>query len=139
MKRIATVTLLLLLTTACGSSSGGSGSGSSGPTTAGTSSTGAPATTTPADAGGSDGDNPVDGTTFCAFLAKEEPKLKGAGAAAGAKAFFAIDLANWIGEHPDQKPRTAADLDNASRKTCPKSRSAVVAAMGAASFDEALG
>lgn len=148
-KGVATVGLLLLLA-ACGSGSGGSGSGSDSgsPKAAATDSSKAGTTdsskptakdTSTMDAGGSDDANPVDGPTFCAFLAKEESRVKGSGAPAGAEAFFAIDLATWIGEHPDQKPRTGADLDDASQKSCPKSRAIITTAMGATSFADALG
>lgn len=94
---------------------------------------------TTSDAPAADKGNPVDGTAFCAFLATMAPRLAADGSAPGAEADFAIELANWIGEHPAQKPRTAKDLDDASQQTCPKSRTTVVTAMGASSFDEALG
>lgn len=142
MKYTVPVAALTLLLTACGS---GSDSKSAGPTatgssTASTSTSAATATTSggkAATSAAADG-NPVDGVAFCAFLAGIAPRLKTDGAAAGAKADFAIELANWIGNHPTQKPRTAADLDDASQKTCPKTRASAVASMGATSFDDAL-
>nr|WP_223187759.1 hypothetical protein [Streptomyces sp. CBMA29] len=124
---------------ACG---GGSGGSKPSPTGSARASGSAPAASVSASAsatGGSGGANPVDGPTFCAFLAKEGPRIKDSGAPAGAKAFFAIDLANWIEQHPDQKPRTAADLDAAALGSCPKYRATVTSAMGATSFTEALG
>lgn len=144
-KRVLSVGLLLLALTACGGGSGGSSdpttTAAKGSGTATTAATTAGADKTTDSSGGGKGDdkNPVDGTAFCAFLATMAPRLKSDGSAPGAKADFAIELANWIGEHPDQKPRTAADLDAASQKTCPKSRATAVAAMGATSFEDALG
>ncbi|WNI14555.1 hypothetical protein [Actinacidiphila sp. ITFR-21] len=107
----------------------------SGTSAAGTTSApGATATGVPAD----DAD-PVDGASFCAFLTEEAPKLKAAGSTAGAEAELAIDLAGWIEEHPERKPRTGADLDAASEPTCPKVRASVVASVGAGSFQESPG
>ncbi|MFJ2634857.1 hypothetical protein ACIO6U_23350 [Streptomyces sp. NPDC087422] len=130
-----------LLLAACGGGSGGSRPSATGSGKAtGSASAASPSASASASAtGGSGGANPVDGPTFCAFLAKEGPRIKDSGAPAGAKAFFAIDLANWIEQHPDQKPRTAADLDAAALGSCPKYRATVTSAMGAASFTEALG
>ena len=83
--------------------------------------------------------NPLDGAAFCAFLEQDMPALRAAGSAAGAMAQFAGDFAAWLDEHPDQKPRTAVDLDAASSPTCPDVQAQAVAAMGAASFSDALG
>ncbi|MGZ4725605.1 MAG: hypothetical protein ACXV8L_15475 [Ilumatobacteraceae bacterium] len=83
--------------------------------------------------------NPLVGAAFCAFLEQDLPVLKSAGSAAGAIAQFAGDFGVWIDAHPAQKPRTASDLDSASDATCPAVRSQAVNALGAASFDEALG
>ncbi|MFC4034312.1 hypothetical protein ACFO3J_22945 [Streptomyces polygonati] len=146
MKRKASIALLLLLTV-CGCGSSGSGSevrhapapGAATSTvtaaTSGTATTGAKES----DDTASDDKNPVDGAQFCAFLTQEEPKLKSAGSQPGAEAEFAIDLASWIDEHPGQKPRTAADLDSASQRSCPKVRTAAVADLGASSFEDSLG
>ena len=83
--------------------------------------------------------NPLDGAAFCAFLEQDLPALQAAGSAAGALAQFAGDFGAWLDEHPDQKPRTAADLDAASSPTCPDIQTKAVAAMGATSFSDALG
>ena len=136
MKRMASVALLLLLTV-CGCGSGGSGKPTPGSPSTSASGAAAPSTTaTDDDASG--GGNPVDGPTFCAFLTTEEPRLKSTGSAAGAEATFAIDLATWIGDHPKQKPRTSKDLDDASQKSCPKTRTAAVKDLGASSFADVL-
>ncbi|MEO8267977.1 MAG: hypothetical protein ABI706_20935 [Ilumatobacteraceae bacterium] len=82
--------------------------------------------------------NPLDGAAFCAFLEQDVPALQAAGSAAGALAQFAGDFGAWLDEHPDQKPRTAADLDAASSPTCPDVQAQAVSAMGAASFNDAL-
>jgi len=137
MKRTASVALLLVLTV-CGCGSHGSDSDSH-PSSAPATTTAATGGATTTDAGSSDDKNPVNGPQFCAFLGKLEPRLKSDGSAAGAKADFAIELANWIGEHPGQKPRTAADLDSASQQSCPKTRTAALADLHAGSFDAALG
>jgi hypothetical protein len=137
MKRTASVALLLVLTV-CGCGSHGSDSDSD-PSSAPATTTAATGGATTTDAGSSDDKNPVNGPQFCAFLGKLEPRLKSDGSAAGAEADFAIELANWIGEHPGQKPRTAADLDSASQQSCPKTRTAALADLHAGSFDAALG
>jgi hypothetical protein len=146
MKRRASIALLLLLTVCgCGSNGSGSDAGHSsapGTTTAATGGASSGAATTDSKAPetkASDDKNPLDGAQFCAFLTQEEPKLKSAGSQPGAEAEFAIDLASWIDEHPDQKPRTAADLDSASQQSCPKVRTAAVADLGASSFEDSLG
>ncbi|MYS24088.1 hypothetical protein GA0115240_16064 [Streptomyces sp. DvalAA-14] len=141
MRRTASIALLLVLAL-CGCGSGGSGSGgghSSAPGTAAGATTAATGAAGTSGAQTADDGNPVDGAQFCAFLGKLEPRLKGDGSAAGAEADFAVELANWIGEHPEQKPRTAADLDDASRQSCPKVRTAAVADLGASSFQDSLG
>ncbi|WP_330172125.1 hypothetical protein OG875_00145 [Streptomyces sp. NBC_01498] len=128
MKRIACRVLLLLLT-ACGNGATSDDAGPSGKPPGGTSAAEAPA---------AEG-NPVDGEAFCAFLEATAPRLKAVGAPAGAKADFAVEPANWIGEHPEQGPRTAQDLDDVSQTSCPETRAEVVASMGATGFTEALG
>jgi len=129
MKRIAFVASLLVLS-ACGSGSGTSPS--TGGTSAGGTSAAAATHAAAADA------NPIDGAAFCAFLTKLAPRLTQDGSAPGATADFAIEFANWIDDHPTQKPRTASDLDDASQKTCAKTRTTAVTAMGATSFSDAL-
>jgi hypothetical protein len=131
MKRVACCALLLVLT-ACGSDASPDTAGSSTKPSSQVSSS-AP---TSQDAGAEG--NPVDGATFCEFLARVEPKLKAVGSPVGAEAALAVELATWVGDHPAQKPRTASDLDDASQGTCPKSRTNVLASLGAASFSDAL-
>ncbi|MGA5699781.1 hypothetical protein [Peterkaempfera bronchialis] len=138
MTYAAPVALLLLLT-ACG---GDKGSGAAGASAAAASpSAAAPATESapaaesapPVDA------NPVDGKAFCAFLTEEEPKLKSIGSPVGAQAALTVDLAGWVEKHPEQKPRTASDLDDASQQSCPELRSSIVAAAGYSSFQKTFG
>jgi hypothetical protein len=65
--------------------------------------------------------------------------VKSAGSDVGAPAALTIDPAAWIEKHPDQQPRTAADFDDASQRTCPKVRESIVAATGQDSLGEAVG
>jgi hypothetical protein len=133
---LAFVTILL---SACGSSSSGSTPQAAGATTpvsslATSSDPASPDASTSADAGG----NPVVGADFCAFLAGLAPALPAAGSAAGALAQLTIELTNWIDAHPDQKPRYASDMDDASTASCPDTRAKVVAALGTSSFTQAF-
>jgi hypothetical protein len=136
VKRVSRCVVLLLLTAcaACGSSSSGGTPTAGGAASASTQAPSAAAAAEPAAADG----NPVDGAAFCALLAKVAPKLKGDGSAAGALADLTVELSNWIEAHPEQKPRTAADLDAAST-SCSPTRSAVLASLGTASFAKAFG
>jgi hypothetical protein len=132
MKRVACCALLLVLS-ACGSDASPDTAGSSTQPSSQVSSS--DATTQAAAAEG----NPVDGAAFCEFLARMEPRLKAVGTPVGAEADLTIELATWIGDHSAQKPRTASDLDDASQGTCPKTRTNVLASLGADSFSDALG
>lgn len=87
---------------------------------------------------GSGGGNPVRGADFCTFLSRESPRLKAAGSTAGALADLAIEFASWLDTHQAEKPRTAADLDEASSGSCPATRGAVLASLGKNSFAAAL-
>lgn len=73
-------------------------------------------------------------TSLCAFLKSEEPRLTGAGSAAGALATFAIDLANWVEQDPSHKLADSRALDTLTTATCPAVRSAVVKSLGGDSF-----
>jgi hypothetical protein len=101
----------------------------------------APPPGTAADAGrdaGATPGNPVDAADLCPFLQESLPVLQGVGSPVGALAQFAGRLATWVQEHPDQNPRTAADLDEAAQAGCPAVHAEVVAALGADSFAEAM-
>lgn len=82
--------------------------------------------------------NPVNGGDFCAFLESVLPKLTADGPGAGALADLTVGLSGWIEAHPEQKPRTASDLDEASTASCTATRSQVLAGLGAASFRKAF-
>ncbi|WP_223694127.1 hypothetical protein [Leifsonia poae] len=84
------------------------------------------------------GGNPVNGADFCALLTGLEPRLSTDGSTAGALADLSIEFASWLDTHAEQKPRTAADLDDASRTSCPEVRTSVLKALGADSFDRAF-
>jgi hypothetical protein len=136
VNRVRSCAVLLLLTSiaACGSSPSG---GTPASSVSSSSSASAPATTSPGPVA-ADG-NPVNGAAFCAFLKTVEPRLAGDGSATGAFADLSIELANWIGEHPAQKPRTGGDLDAASSASCPQTRAAILAVLGATSFAAKFG
>ena len=131
MLRRAPVYLLLVclspLLVGCGGSSDSGGAAGGGPQSSATA-------TKPKAAGGR---NPVDGPAFCSFLKKMEPRLKADGSKAGAEADLAIELAGWIEKHA--KPRTASDLDDATKQACPQTRTEVVKLMGGTSFADTLG
>ena len=82
--------------------------------------------------------NPVNGSDFCAFLSALQPRLSADGSTAGALADLSIEFASWLDTHAAQKPRTAADLDDASQSTCPEVRTTVLVALGADSFTKAF-
>ena len=129
MSRAACGILLASLAAACG----GSGSKHAEPLPATPSTSGASST-----AGSSSAGNPVKGADFCAFLSTQTPRLKADGSTAGALADLAIEFSSWLDTHKSEKPRTAADLDDASTKTCPATRAAVLATLGEDSFAAAL-
>src|SRR6476469_7924997 len=83
--------------------------------------------------------NPVNGPDFCAFLTAMEPRLTKDGSAVGALADLAIEFASWLDTHAAQKPRTAADLDEASQASCPAIRTVVLSVLEKDSFADALG
>lgn len=159
MRRVV-IGVLALLIAGCGG--GGDGSASGGPSAGSTTSTpsisagsippppstgagtmpAVPSTTAGSAAPGgasTAGSGPVDARAFCAFLKEDASKLASAGSAPGALAQLAGDLAGWIKEHPEQKPRTAADLDAASQANCPELRAQVVAFLGGTSFADTIG
>ncbi|MBI4944168.1 MAG: hypothetical protein HY830_25790 [Actinobacteria bacterium] len=80
----------------------------------------------------------MDAEDFCAFLAEDAPKISAAGSPEGALAQLAGDLAFWIESHPEQKPRTAADLDEVAAATCPGTATTVLGALSAESFMDAF-
>ena len=83
--------------------------------------------------------NPLNGPEFCAFLTNLEPRLAGDGSTAGALADLTTEFASWLDTHSAQKPRTAADLDEASQSACPAVRTKVLSTLGADSFKQAFG
>ena len=82
--------------------------------------------------------NPVNGPDFCALLTSLEPRLSTDGSTAGALADLTIEFASWLDTHTAQKPRTAADLDEASQSSCPAMRTKVLSALGTDSFKKAF-
>lgn len=140
MKRtIVGLAVVTILMSACGLSSSTStplaaGSATTPVSSPSSSDPASPGASTPVDAAG----NPLVGADFCAFLAGVAPALPAAGSTAGALAQLTIELTNWIEAHPDQKPRYAADMDDASSANCPDTRAKVVAALGTSSFTQAF-
>ncbi len=141
MRRLAACAAVLVLTACGGASSGGSPAGSSTPKTAvsssATSATSATSETSATPAPAAAEANPVDAKDLCAFLAKEGPELESVGSPVGALARFAGDFASWVEKHPDQKPRTSADLDDAA-SSCADARDRVTAALGSSTFAAVL-
>jgi hypothetical protein len=139
---------LAALCTACGGSSSGGGSpadaaasssaaSSSAASSSAASSSVAPSSATPAPAAAAGG-NPLDAEDFCAFLAEDAPKISAAGSPEGALAQLAGDLAFWIESHPEQKPRTAEDLDEVAATACPDVAKTVLTALETESFVDAF-
>ncbi len=131
--------VLALCLTGCGGGSsattdaGGATGASTGPSTA-TSASSSPTTEpVPADDG-----NPVVAADFCALLDKLAPQLASDGSPAGALADLTIGLSGWIEDHPEQQPRTADDLDEASIAGCAATREKVLASLGTSSFAQAF-
>jgi membrane-bound lytic murein transglycosylase B len=134
LKVVALVVPLLVLC-ACGGSAAKTVATSAAATKAPSTQPDQSATSAPAAAAG----NPVNGADFCAFLTTMQPRMAKDGSAAGALADLAIEFASWLDTHPTQKPRTAADLDEASQSSCPAVRTAVLRVLGKDSFASALG
>jgi hypothetical protein len=129
MRRAVYGVMFIFLAACGGGGAKQAGSTSAAPTTPDASST---AASTSAEG------NPVKGADFCAFLSQQTPRLKADGSTAGALADLAIEFAGWLDTHKSEKPRTAADLDEASTSACPATRAAVLATLGKDSFDAAL-
>ncbi len=135
--RIMMLVTPLLVVSACGGSTS-----KSAPTPPGTTRT-APTQTSQSAApstsvAGASG-NPVNGPAFCAFLTNLEPRLSSDGSTAGAVADLSIEFASWLDSHAAQKPRTAADLDEASQSSCPAVRTKVLSTLGTDTFTKAFG
>lgn len=133
------VLALAALCAGCGASSGG-GSTAAGATTsaAAPSSSASPPATSTAAPKPAEGGNPLDAADFCIFLSEDAPKISAAGSPEGALAQLSGDLAFWIEARPEQKPRTAADLDAAAAAACPDVAKTVLTALGAESFMDAF-
>lgn len=125
---------LALLLTACGAA--GNTQAVDSPGTTSSASVSASAATTATAAG-----SLLNPQAFCSFLISAERRMKTDGSIPGPSsvADFGLQLANWIDTHRDQKPRTAADLDVASERTCPKPRAEILQLLKAPTFDAALG
>ena len=124
---------VLVVAFACLTACGGGSASPHARSTPATPATPSAAAQAPAAAG-----NPVTGADFCAFLSQQTPRLKTDGNPAGALADLAIEFASWLDTHQSEKPRTAADLDEASTGTCPATRAAVLTTLGKSSFEAAL-
>jgi hypothetical protein len=142
ISRVTALVAPLLVLCACGGSGAKSGSTiSAGTVSAGdrpASTVTARSTTPPTAASPVAGGNPVNGADFCAFLTAQEPRLAADGSPVGALADLSIEFASWLDTHAAQKPRTAADLDEASQSTCPAMRTKVLTTLGKDSFSSAL-
>jgi hypothetical protein len=139
--RRALLCAVLLLLAGCGGGADDSAAGEpSEPSTASSStaeSTAAESSAAPTEP--ADDENPVRAKDLCAFLSKDLTRLQAVGSPIGALAQFAVGFAGWVEEHPEQKPRTAADLDEAAQGSCPAVRTSVLTTLGADSFVDALG
>lgn len=80
-----------------------------------------------------------DGKGLCGFLKSENPKMKAIGTPVGALAHLAIELATWVGNHPDQKPDDSMAMDESTKRDCPDVRNAALKILDAKTFQEALG
>jgi hypothetical protein len=135
--RVTALVAPLLVLCACGGSTAKSGSTVSASARASTTLTNQSTTrvtAVPPVAAG----NPVNGADFCAFLTGLEPRLSADGSPVGALADLAIEFASWLDTHAAEKPRTAADLDEASQSSCPTMRTKVLTTLGKDSFSSAL-
>lgn len=56
------------------------------------------------------------------------------GSPVGALAQLAMGLASWVDKHPDQKPDSAAALDEMTTQKCPDVRKQVLAVLQADRF-----
>jgi hypothetical protein len=138
IRRVTALAAPLLLLCACGGSPAKSGTTVSASLRASTTLTNQSTTrvtAVPPVAAG----NPVNGPDFCAFLTAQEPRLAADGSPVGALADLAIEFASWLDTHAAEKPRTAADLDEATQASCPTVRTKVLATLGKDSFSSALG
>jgi hypothetical protein len=135
LKVVALLAPLLVLC-ACGGSAAKSIATSTAVTKAATTQPGQSVT---ASASAAAAGNPVNGADFCAFLTTMQPRMTADGSAVGALADLAIEFASWLDTHAAQKPRTAADLDEASQSSCPAIRTAVLNVLEKDSFASALG
>jgi len=133
--KVVALTTPLLVLCACGGSAADSDATSTAATKAATTQPVQSATSASAVAAG----NPVKGADFCAFLTTMEPRMTKDGSAAGALADLAIEFSSWLDTHAAQKPRTAADLDEASQASCPTIRTVVLKVLEKDSFASALG
>ncbi|MDX3071174.1 hypothetical protein ACIP98_13290 [Streptomyces sp. NPDC088354] len=136
MKYAVSAALLVLLVTGCGGN--GKSEAVDAPSSAASRTDGGAPGSDVSKAPEQDG-NPVDSAAFCAFLKDVEPDVKSVGSKVGAQAQLTIALAEWAEKHPDQQPRSAADLDDAAQRGCRALRASLVAATGHSSFEEALG
>lgn len=132
------VLALAALCAGCGASSGGGSTAAGATTSAAAPSSASPPATSTAAPEPAAGGNPLDAADFCAFLSEDAPKISAAGSPEGALAQLSGDLAFWIEAHPEQKPRTAADLDEAAAAACPDVAKTVLTALGAESFMDAF-
>jgi len=135
LKVVALMTPLLVLC-ACGGSAAKSDVTSTAATNAATTQ---PVLSATSSASAAAAGNPVKGADFCAFLTTMEPRMTKDGSAVGALADLAIEFSSWLDTHAAQKPRTAADLDEASQASCPAIRTVVLKVLEKDSFASALG
>lgn len=131
MKRIM-VGVMLLGLCACGGGDpveGGQGQAEPAPaTTAGQTSPAAPTGQGSADVS----------TELCAFLAKEEPRIKDSASRLVGLARFAADYAGWVGEDANRAFSTESEVDSITTSTCPQIRTRVLKALNRDSLAAAV-
>ncbi|WP_326570687.1 hypothetical protein OIE69_04885 [Actinacidiphila glaucinigra] len=119
MKYAVSAALLLLLLTACGGKGAEAGGGPSTSAPAPDASASASRSASAGDPSPGGDANPVDASSFCAFVTDEQSKVEDTGSGVGAQAAPAIDVATWLADHPEHQPCTAADFDAAAQEGCP--------------------
>ena len=134
MPRVAYGAVLLLLS-ACGGGGSPSAGGSSAPASSAPGEATSPTRPSHAVPAG----NPLDGRAFCAYIAGVPAKMQAAGSTGGALTELTNGVVGWTELHPEQKPRTAADLDEATRTNCPDTRTQALSYLHADSFAAAFG
>lgn len=123
----------IALLPACGSASDDSAApGSTAPSTS------AAPTTAPPTLASATVDTTSPGGRVCAYLDKQQSRVAAAKSPADAKTVLTIDLATFASQNPDLRTAISAQLDALTTKSCPATRSALLAKLGTDSLAKAL-